>query len=75
MAAGVVYDTNVGDIQFRWLAYDLSAKRWELIKNWSTGNWMSWKPKQGTYWLRVEAKTGDGVTSNYTEVINVDNDY
>lgn len=75
IAVGVVYSTNADDIQFRWLAYNTATKQWQLLYDWSSGNWMSWKPKQGTYWLRVEAKSGSDVTADYTVVIDIDKSY
>lgn len=72
---GVVYESNLDDVQFRWLSYNLQTKKWESISTWSTGNWITWKPEKGDYWLRVEAKSGDGITSDYTQVYNVSKDY
>ena len=75
ISAGVNYVSNDPDIQFQWKAYNLQTKQWEMVSGWSTGNWTFWKPEQGDYWLRVEAKTSDGVVAAYTEVYTSDKDY
>lgn len=75
MSIGAVYDTNVTNVKFRWLAYNVGTQKWESVSGWSNGNWTWWKPKQGTYWLRVEAKTENGTQSNYTQVINITEGY
>lgn len=72
---GVVYETTQDDVQFRWLVYNLDTKQWEIVRDWATGNWITWKPKKGNYWLRVEARSGDGITSDYTQAYNVSRDY
>ena len=73
--AGVNYVTNEDNVKFRWLAYNLSTQKWELIKDWTSGNWMNWKPAKGSYWLRVEAMSSDGSTGSYTEVYTAQRDY
>lgn len=62
---GVAYETNDEEIQFRWLLYNVATKKWSQISAWNKGNWSSWIPdKAGTYWLYVEARTGDGKTAS-----------
>lgn len=69
VSVGVAYQTDLDDIQFQWKAYDLSTKKWELVSGWSSGNWITWKPHAGDYWLRVESRSIDGTVENdYTEV-------
>lgn len=75
IAVGVVYESSSSDIQFRWLAYNLQTKKWETVSNWSTGNWVTWRPEKGSYWLRVEAKNGDGINADYTQTYNVSKDF
>ena len=71
---GVVYKSNSA-VRFRWLVYNTDTKKWELIRDWTTGNWITWKPNKGSYWLRVEAVNADGSTNNFTKVFNVQKDY
>lgn len=62
---GVGYETNRGEVKFRWQEYDLNTKTWRVVSDWSSGNWINWKPKKGSYWLLCEAKTADGATSSF----------
>ncbi len=62
---GAGYETNRGEVMFRWQEYDLNSKTWRVVSNWSNGNWINWKPKKGSYWLLCEAKTADGATSSF----------
>lgn len=75
VAAGASYQSNAGNIQFQWKAYNLATKQWEMVQSWSSGNWMNWKPKNNSYWLRVEAKADDGTEENYTIIYSSDIDY
>ena len=62
---GVAYSSRDSKVQFRWQIYDVSAKTWQTVSDWNTGNWASWTPKKsGGYWLYVEAKTSTGNTKN-----------
>lgn len=71
---GVAYDSDE-NVQFRWLSYDVNAQEWELISDWNNGNWTSWYPKRGTYWVQVQAKTDSGYENNYTVAYGVSKDY
>lgn len=72
---GVAYDTDDSNIKFRWQAYDLNAQQWSLIADWNGGNWATWTPKAGDYWLHVEAMTSDGTVADYTICFHADKNY
>ena len=71
---GVAYTSTTPNVKFKWQAYNLDTKEWESISNWYEGNWATWNPKKGNYWLHVEAKTTSGVTKDYTICFAVDKD-
>lgn len=73
--AGVAFDSNASNVEFRWMSYNLDTGNWEQISDWYTSNWVTWHPIQGNYWLYVEARTADGVTQSYTISFAVDRDY
>ena len=73
--AGVVYENQAESVEFRWLSYNLGTGEWKLISDWSEGNWVSWRPSAGNYWLRAEAKNSAGVTKDYTIAYNVSRNY
>lgn len=56
---GVSYLSPNNDAQFKWQSYNLDTKEWNLIADWNGGNWATWTPKKGNYWLHVEVKSGD----------------
>ena len=65
MAASV--STNDRNAQYRWKYYDPSAGIWHDISDWSTSNATTWNaPKEGYYWLYVEAKIHGDITKSYT---------
>ena len=64
--AGAVHETNDSGVMFRWMVYDVDKGTWSTISDWKASEWVTWKPKAGNYWLRAEAKTRDGIESNYT---------
>lgn len=72
---GVAYDTNSTNVQFKWLSYNLDTKEWKEITGWYNGNWVTWKPNKGNYWLQVQAKTTLGTTATYTICFAVDKNY
>ncbi|MEG1945690.1 MAG: N-acetylmuramoyl-L-alanine amidase [Lachnospiraceae bacterium] len=64
---GVNYDAVDPNVNFRWMSYNLDSKKWEEISNWYAGNWATWKPKAGSYWLQVQARNSQGeVIDTYT---------
>ena len=73
--AGAVHNTTDTGAKFRWLVYDINKGTWTTISDWNQSEWVTWKPAKGNYWLRVEAKTGDGVESNYTIAYNPKRSY
>lgn len=72
---GTAYSTNADSVQFKWLSYNLDTKKWSLISDWYSGNWMTWKPHSGNYWLQVQAKTDDGTTTSQTICFAVGKNY
>ena len=60
---GVSYLSPNSDVQFKWQSYNLDTKEWNLIADWNGGNWATWTPKKGNYWLHVEVKSGDRTLS------------
>ncbi len=64
---GAAYESNDPDVKFRWLEYDLAEEKWNLVSDWSTGNWVTWELKKaGDYWIHVEVRTTDGKTAAST---------
>ena len=60
-------ETNDRDTLYRWMYYDLSNKTWHEINGWSKSTAVSWKaPKEGAFWIYVEAKLHNGVVRDYT---------
>ena len=72
---GVAYDCTDPNVEFQWMAYNLDTKTWELISEWNTGNWTSWTPEKGNYWLNIQARTSDGTTKNKTISFHVSRTY
>lgn len=72
---GVAYSGSDPSPQIRWQSYNLDTKKWELISDWSPGNWSSWKPKKGNYWLHVEIKDSKGKILSETINFAVDRNY
>lgn len=71
---GVGYE-SLSQTQFRWLVYDLNKQQWELLSDWTSGNWVSWKPEPGNYWVRAEAKNSNGTVTDKTIDYYVQRDY
>lgn len=64
---GVVYESNDENIKFRWKIYDLQKQQWAVLQNETSGNWVTWKPKDaGYYWIRSEAVDSLGEEVSYT---------
>lgn len=72
---GTAYSTNADSVKFKWLSYNLENKKWELITDWYSGNWVTWHPHQGNYWLQVQAQTDDGTTQTQTICFAVSKNY
>ena len=72
---GTAYSTENKNSQFKWQAYNLGTKKWNKIADWNGGNWATWKPTPGNYWLHLEAKNGDGGYDEQTICFAVSKDY
>lgn len=78
---GTAYTTNCTGVQFKWMAYNLDTKVWSDISDWNTGNWTSWMPTVGNYWVVVQAKISEeriiqnvlcfAVDKNYGQQLNL----
>ena len=44
---------------------------WSIVSDWNKSNWTNWYPKNGTYWIYVEARTSDGVVNSMTQGVIV----
>lgn len=75
IAVGVAYASDDPNIQFRWQSYNLDTNEWKEIADWNGSNWATWRPRQGNYWLHVEAKTTDGKITDDTICFQVSKDY
>lgn len=73
--AGAVHETNDNLTVYRWMVYDVNKGTWTTISDWNQSEWVNWKPEKSNYWLRVEARSRDGVESNYTIAYNPARDY
>ena len=72
---GVAYESNNNMLNFKWQAYNLDTQKWTTIADWNGGNWATWKPKTGNYWLHLEIKSNDGVSTQETICFRVDGNY
>ncbi len=72
---GVDYGTTGSNIRFKWMAYDLDTQEWEGISDWYAGNWATWQPHTGNYWLQVQAITDEGYTASQTINFHVTQNY
>ena len=63
---GIAYSSSSPSSLIRWQSYNLDTKKWDTISDWSTGNWSSWKPKKGNYWLHAEIKDNKGRIVSHT---------
>ncbi len=72
---GIAYDSDDSNVSFKWEAYNLDTKQWNLVADWTGSNWVSWYPDKGNYWMHVTAKTSDGVTKDYTICFNAARNY
>lgn len=72
---GVAYDTNDTKVAFKWQSYNLDTKQWEVIADWNGGNWATWKPKKGNYWLQVQVRNSLGQIESSTMCISVGKNY
>lgn len=72
---GVAYDCTDPKVEFQWMAYNVDTKKWSSISGWYAGNWSSWKPEKGNYWLQVQARMSDGTVKSKTICFHVDRDY
>ena len=66
ISMGVAYTSNVSDVEFRWLEYNLDTQEWNHISDWSSSNWSSWKPAIGNYWLQVQVGVNGETVDSYT---------
>ncbi|MEG0961855.1 MAG: N-acetylmuramoyl-L-alanine amidase [Lachnospiraceae bacterium] len=73
--AGIEYQTTAAFVAFRWMAYDVSQGTWSLISDWSAKDYISWKPNIGNYWLRVDARSSDGIQRESTIEYKSNQDY
>ena len=59
--------TNDREIQYRWQYYDVALGKWHEISGWSRSNAASWRaPKEGYFWIHVEARLHDGTETSHT---------
>lgn len=59
--------TNDRETAYRWMYYDVSNGTWHEISGWSNSTSTKWKaPKEGAYWLHVEARLHNGEVKDYT---------
>lgn len=72
---GVDYSTRGSNIRFQWMAYNLDTQQWEGISDWYNGNWATWQPKKGNYWLQVQALTDEGYSASQTICFHSDKNY
>lgn len=68
---GVGYNHSGGDVLFKWQVYNLDTKKWTTLADGYSGNWITWRPTPGNYWVHIEAKTQDGAQDQYTYCFNV----
>ena len=63
----VTSQTNDKNAQYKWMYYDVATAQWHDISGWSNSKSTTWNaPKEGAFWLHVEAKIHGGVVKDYT---------
>lgn len=72
---GAAYSTDDNNAKFKWQSFNLDTHEWNTISDWYSGNWATWKPEAGNYWLHVEAKNSDGGYAEKTICFFVGKDY
>ncbi|MCP1110133.1 transglutaminase domain-containing protein [Ohessyouella blattaphilus] len=73
---GVAVEANTKELEFKVEVYDLSTKKWEVVRDYAKGNWISWQPKRGNYWLHVSARVkGMSSIQTMTRSFSVARDY
>lgn len=72
---GTAYSSSESNVEFRWLAYNLDTDVWETMSGWYPGNWISWRPKKGNYWVHVEARTASGLKQENTMCFSAERNY
>lgn len=71
---GIAYEHKGSDVQFKWQIYNLDTKKWYTLSDWNSGNWVTWRPTPGNYWVNTQAKTQYGSMDQYTYCFNVSTD-
>lgn len=71
---GVGYNHSGGDVLFKWQVYNLDTKKWTTLADRYSGNWITWRPTPGNYWVHVEEITQGGAQDQYTYCFNVGTD-
>lgn len=60
-------DSDCGNIEYRWLYYNVTEGYWGTIQDWSASKTAVWSPpKSGTYWLHAEGRSSEGDMSEIT---------
>ena len=72
---GVAYESGDPKVKFRWQAYNLDTGGWETVADWNGGNWATWTPHAGNYWLQAQATTSSGTVAAYTICFATTKDY
>lgn len=65
--ASITGSSNGGNLEYRWMYYDLDSQVWGMIQDWSEESEIIWEAKKfGNYWIHVEARTEAGGSSQAT---------
>ncbi len=72
---GVAYSDTIGRVDCKWLAYNLDQGQWETITDWYGGNWASWTPAKGNYWLQAQVRDETGMVVTKTICFYADRGY
>lgn len=73
LAGMVTSVTGNGDLEYRWLSYDIKADQWSVYQDWTTGSeWVQYNPgTHGDYLLQGEVRPVGNESAVKTDCIGV----
>ncbi len=72
---GTAYSNAAASVVFQWLVYDVDKGQWSVLSDWTTSNWVTWKPTPGNYWVHVTAVNSNGFVKEDTIAVSTTRDY
>lgn len=72
---GTAYSNAADSVIFQWLVYDVDKGQWSVLSDWTSSNWVTWKPEPGNYWVHVKAVNSNGFVKEDTIAVSTTRDY